>query len=69
MQPERKPLAATDLASALPDLKSPDAFKVINAANKLAEAQPTGDRRAVEDALIEALDHKDGFARQSVVKA
>lgn len=67
--PERKPIAQSDLTSTLTDLQSPDAFKVIGAANKLAGAQPTGDQRAVERALIGALEHRDGFARQSVVKA
>ena len=67
--PERKPLAENDVASALLDLQASDGFKVIGAANKLADAKPTGDQRTVERALVAALDHKDGFARQSVVKA
>ena len=69
IQPERKPLAAADLTSSLADLQSSDGFKVINAANRLAGAQPAGDTRTVERTLVGALDNKDGFARQSVVKA
>ena len=69
VQPERKPIVETELPSTLTDLQSSDGFKVIAAANKLAEAKPAGDRLAVENALIGALEHKDGFARQSVVKA
>jgi len=69
VQPERKPIAETELPSTLADLQASDGFKVIAAANKLAEAKPGGDRLAVENALIGALEHKDGFARQSVVKA
>ncbi len=67
--PERKAFAETELTSALSDLQSPNAFKVMGAADKLAGALPTGDPRPVERALIGALDHKDAFARQSVVKA
>ncbi len=69
VEPERKPMAETEVASTLSYLQSSDGFKVINAANKLAAAQPAGDRRGVEKALVAALEHKDGFARQSVVKA
>ncbi len=68
-QPELKPLAETDRTTILTDLQSPDAFKVMGAANKLANAVPNGDRRSVEKALIAAMEHKNGFARQSVVKA
>ncbi len=68
-KPEPKPLSESDLTTALSDLASPEAFKVMSAAGRLADALPSGDRRRVESALIAALEHKDGFARQSVVKA
>lgn len=67
--PTLKPLAAAERASTLTDLRSEDGFKVIGAANRLAGAKPEGDTQAIEQALIGALEHKDGFARQAVVKA